>query len=188
MAVSRLSQQSLQNAFPKGNTVWDGTTATSAFDSLGAVVVPSAGQASITFSSIPQTYTHLQIRCLWETNIADNLGLTLNGSTAPVRIHSLYGAGTSAVALSDTANYLSIQVGTSTTTFYAGIIDLLDYTNTNKNKTVRMFGGVDFNGSGVVFLSSGLYDTTSAVSSLTLQTLSSRTFPQYSSFALYGIK
>jgi hypothetical protein len=158
------------------------------YESISTVTVGSGGSSSISFSSIPSTFKHLQIRCLWETNIADNLGLTLNGSTAPVRIHSLYGTGTSAAALSDTANYLSIQVGTSATNFYAGIIDLLDYTNTNKNKTVRMLGGVDFNGSGVVFLSSGLYDTTSAVSSLTLQTPSSRTFPQYSSFALYGVK
>jgi hypothetical protein len=83
---------------------------------------------------------------------------------------------------------MTVQVGTSATDFYAGVFDILDYANTNKNKTVRVLGGVDFNGSGVVFLSSGLYDTTSAVSSFTIQTPSSRTFPEHSSFALYGIK
>jgi len=165
-----------------------GHLVTNSFESIATVNVGGGGSNSISFSSIPNTYKHLQIRCLWETNIADNLGVTLNGSTAPVRIHSLYGAGTSAAALSDTANYLSVQVGVSSTTFYAGIIDILDYADTNKNKTVRMLGGVDFNGSGVVFLSSGLYSTTSAVSSLSLQTPNSRTFPQYSQFALYGIR
>jgi hypothetical protein len=158
------------------------------YESIATVTVGSGGSSSISFTSIPSTFQHLQLRCIWNTNIADNVGLTLNGSTAPVRIHSLYGAGTSAASLADTANYMTVQVGTSATNFYAGVFDILDYANTNKNKTVRVFGGVDFNGSGVVFLSSGLYNTTSAISSFTIQTINSRTFPQHSSFALYGIK
>ena len=87
MAVSRLSQQSLQNAFPKGNTVWDGTTATSAFDSLGSVYL-TASTGTITFSSIPQTYTHIQLRVFSrdaraETN--DALYVQVNGDSTSGR-------------------------------------------------------------------------------------------------------
>ena len=67
-------------------------------------------------------------------------------------------------------------------------MDILDYTNTNKNKTVRVLQGFDENGSGVVAFNSFLYSTnTNAITSLTL-TSSGTSFAQYSSFALYGIK
>ena len=61
MAINRLSQSTAQSAFPKFTNFWDGTTATSSFDSLGSVYLSSTA-SSITFSSIPQTYTHLQVR------------------------------------------------------------------------------------------------------------------------------
>jgi hypothetical protein len=38
MAVSRLSQTSLQNAFQKYNTVWDGKSAVGGYESLGTVL------------------------------------------------------------------------------------------------------------------------------------------------------
>ena len=62
MAISRASNSSIQGGLPKFNDIWDGTTATSAYDSLGSVLVPSGGLATITFASIPATYTHLQIK------------------------------------------------------------------------------------------------------------------------------
>ena len=51
MAISRLTLTTLQNAFQKFNTVWDGTGAVGGVDALGVVVVLSAGTSSITFSS-----------------------------------------------------------------------------------------------------------------------------------------
>jgi hypothetical protein len=63
----------------------------------------------------------------------------------------------------------------------------LDYTNTNKNKTARSLWGYDANGSGYVGLYSGLWRNTSAINRIDYVPASG-TFPQYSSFALYGIK
>lgn len=159
------------------------------FESIATVTVGSGGTSSISFSSIPSTYKHLQIRAIYETvTNADNMGLTLNGSTAPSRTHYLFGNGSSVTSGSTTTNLITIQAGLSTTVYYGMVIDILDYTNTNKNKTLRVLGGGDFNGAGVVFLDSALYSTTSAVSSLSLQTAGSQTIAQYSQFALYGIK
>jgi hypothetical protein len=68
----------------------------------------------------------------------------------------------------------------------AFIIDLLDYSNTNKFKTMRSLNGFDENGAGQIFLTSGLYRKTNAISEIRLFP-SSGTFAEYSSFALYGI-
>ena len=159
------------------------------FESIATTTVGAGGSASISFSSIPSTYKHLQVRCMYNTiTNPDNIGLTINGSTAPVRTHFLFGNGSSASSGNDTANFFTLQAGASATTMYGMVIDILDYANTNKNKTLRALGGGDFNGSGVVWLSSALYATTSAVTSLTLQGNGGQSFTQYSSFALYGIK
>jgi S-formylglutathione hydrolase FrmB len=97
MAVSRLSQQSLQQAFPKGNTFWDGTTATSAFDSLGSVTLASATN-TITFTNIPQTYTHLHIRASLQANgpgasSYGDFAYFNSDSTESYQRHGLFGDG-----------------------------------------------------------------------------------------------
>jgi hypothetical protein len=162
---------------------------TNSYESIATVTVGSGGTSTISFSSIPSGFKHLQIRAIYETvSFADNIGMTLNGSTALSRMHYLTGNGSSASAGSTTSNLLTLQAGYSTTDYYGMVIDILDYQNTNKYKTVRVLGGVDFNGSGTIFMSSGLYETTSAVSSLTLQGNGSQTIAEFSQFALYGIK
>jgi len=159
------------------------------YDSLATVTVPSGGAASITFAGIPTGYKHLQIRTSYNTiTNPDNIGMTLNGSVTPSRAHYVYGNGTSALAGDTTSNLFTIQAGASSTTMYGMVIDLLDYSNTNKNKTLRALGGGDFNGSGVVWLSSALYATTSAITSLTLQGSGGQSLTQYSQFALFGVK
>jgi hypothetical protein len=200
MAVSRLSQHSIQNAFPKGNTVWDGTTATSAFDSLGAVLVSTA-TSTITFSSIPQTYQHLQIRAITRNNRNDDgsqsTTMSLNGDTTftNYRSHLLYGGGTSAasesaqlsgyygaIGFTPAANFLA-------NTFSSQVIDLLDYTNTSKNKTVRTLWGTESNGgSSYAGMSSFLWMSNSAITSISISSYPSASFVQHSHFALYGIK
>ena len=80
------------------------------------------------------------------------------------------------------------SVAPSTTSMIAAnIIDLLDYSNTNKYKTLRVLAGYDTNGAGVVLLGSGLWMNTNAISSIAI-TPYSGTFTQYTQFALYGIK
>jgi hypothetical protein len=75
--------------------------------------------------------------------------------------------------------------------FGGGVVDILDYASTSKNKTIRTLSGADINGAGGdLRLSSGLwFATPAAITSITLYANGgSSDFAQYSSFALYGIK
>jgi hypothetical protein len=179
------------------------TTKLTDFYQIATTTVGSGGAASVTFSSIPSTYTHLQIR-LFAQDVRATYGISeikmsFNGDTSSIyRGHYVYGDGsaTSAVATAE-LGYIILGDGTSGTstggTFGAGITDILDYSNTNKVKVVRHLSGVDINGTiaafgGRVGLSSGIWRSTSAISSLTLTSNSNINFSQYSRFDLYGIK
>jgi len=165
----------------------DGGVANS-YESIATVTVGGGGSSTISFSSIPSTYQHLQIRATYNFPSAANLRMQLNGATNNTNLHYLTGDGSSAGAGRDTAgNIISLQYG-SGTSFYVQIMDVLDYADTNKNKTIRHLGGVDYNGSGGIYLASSLYSTTSAISSISITSNNGTNFSQYSSFALYGIK
>ena len=164
---------------------------TSSYESIQTVTVGSGGQSSISFSSIPSTYKHLQIRAV-ETysGTGFNPKVNFNSDTgANYSWHYLLGNGTAASASgasSQTFMYLNSNVASPIMTPH--IIDILDYANGNKNKTMRVLDGFDTNGSGsggyVVQWSGAWYNT----SAITTVTISGGTFGQYSSFALYGIK
>lgn len=162
-----------------------------AYDSIATTTVGAGGTSSITFSSIPSTYTHLQIRGLSLNSANVDYVLRYNGdSGSNYRGHVLYGDGSSAIAANTfggtyTGNDIAFNSGT--TYPVAFVTDILDYANTNKNKTLRGLYGTDANGSGQIVLISGLWMNTSAVTSITITAVSG-TFSQYSSFALYGVK
>ncbi len=126
---------------------------TGAMFPLGMVSVGSGGTSTITFSSIPSTYKHLQIRMSYNNLTGlDNMKMVLNGSVNSTRYHWLYADGSSAAATSNTTNLLTYQAGRSDTQQYAAIVDILEYANTSINKTIRTLGGVDNN-----FTSTGSY-------------------------------
>lgn len=165
------------------------------FEAISTVTVGAGGSSSITFSSIPAGYTHLQIRFMGRINSGTwgDLQLTFNGSGTGYTRHQLEGTGTAATAYG-AASQTNIPIasgiaGSSTAAniFGAGVTDILDYANTNKYKTVRSLSGGDSNGAGYVDLQSGLWQSTSAISSITLVS-GVNSFVQYSHFALYGVK
>jgi len=160
---------------------------TGAFDALGSVTVGAGGQSSITFSAIPQTYTHLQIRAIVVTGALGWVTLRFNGDTGNnYSFHELRGDGSSASSSAGTSGG-DIQAWLHNTTAGSAIVDILDYASPNKNKTARTLGGYDANGSGYIDLTSGLWMNTSAINSITIGSTTS-TFSQYSQFALYGVK
>ena len=158
-----------------------------------ATVTASGGESSITFSSIPGTYKHLQIRGIGRDSSSHDAYFKFNVNSdtgSNYARHLLYGTGASVLAGGSASTTFA---GTPYTlpssisnTFGAVVIDLLDYQNTNKYKTFRMLNGWDGNGSGKVFEASSLWMNTAAITSITLTNES--TWAQYSSFALYGIK
>ncbi len=171
---------------------------TTAYESIATVTVGSGGSSAITFSSIPSTYQHLQVRMLFRDTravVGDYASLQFNSDTGSnYALHLLSGSGASAAAggySSQTSIDISRVAGSSATAsvFGAAILDILDYANTNKYTTTRSLGGVDNNGSGEIVLNSGLWMNTAAVSTITIKAQAgSANFSQYSSFALYGIK
>lgn len=167
------------------------TPSTNSYESIATVTVGSGGSSTITFSSIPSTYQHLQVRALVYASSAGNIQGRFNSDSGNnYARHYVYGDGASAAAGNDTSiNYLNFgYVPSSSNYFSAAITDIFDYTSTSKNKTTRTLTGYDANGSGLIILYSGLwFATPAAISSITI-TPQSGTFSQYSSFALYGIK
>jgi hypothetical protein len=166
------------------------------FESIATTTVGSGGQATITFSDIPATYKHLQIRAISRlTNAigATDVFLRFNSdSAANYSYHSLYGNGASALSVGgggEANMYPFSTVGTTAGagTFAVGVADILDYADTNKFKTLRALTGVDYNGAGQLILASGNWRSSSAITTITL-TSSTNTFAQYSQFALYGVK
>jgi len=155
--------------------------AANSYESIATVTVGGAGAATVTFSSIPATYKHLQLRMM-ALGSADP---TIKVNTSlPTKGHHLVGTGTSAASESIYGDYLDYAYSLSATNPSVGVLDFLDYADTSKYKTLRYLYGQDRNGTGEVLLGSKFWNTTGAVATITI----TATIDQYSKFALYGIK
>ena len=153
----------------------------------------TGSSASITLSSIPQTYTHLQLRGIVRSaGVSSQIYTRFNNDGASnYATHYFYGDGSGSSAATGgaptTVNFFgSMPASTDTANAYASfIIDILDYTNTNKNKTTRNIYGFDLNGSGQVWFSSSVWMNTAAVTSLTF--VANASFTTATRIDLYGI-
>lgn len=181
-----------------GNAVYQENS----YESIATQTVTSAGVTSVSFTSIPQTYTHLQIRASIRSNSAAAYDAfyiyNLNGAgvSSQMANHYIYGTGSS-VGVNAFTGQFSAQLGyvpaanTLANNFSAGIVDILDYTNTNKNKTLRGLGGFDDNGNttGSPFITlASAYSAqlgTSAVTNLTF--IINNSFAIGTKFSLYGV-
>lgn len=167
------------------------------YESIATTAVGSGGQTTITFSSIPSTYKHLQLRFIAKANYALDVfsaAIRYNSDSGNnYTFHSLFSNGSTVSSGGATGynyDYSSNILGTTTANaFAANIIDILDYADTNKYKTIRTLGGADVNGTGgAVSLISVLWQSTAAINSISISTGGFGDILQYSHFALYGIK
>jgi hypothetical protein len=174
------------------------------FSSIATVAVGAGGASSISFTSIPSTYKHLQVRLIARNNdtsiYGSGLKATFNSDTgANYAYHILRGDGGGGTPgtyngtgqTSTLLSYDSAANGEMANMFGAGVIDIIDYQNTNKYKTVRSLIGRDNNGSGGgggISHDSGLWMSTSAISTINILPNGGTGFMQYSHFALYGIE
>lgn len=166
-----------------------------AFESIATATI-TGSSGTITFSSIPSTYQHLQIRYNGRTTAAQTntqLYVSYNSITSGYANHLLGGNGSTAETNNDiNGSYMIMYNAVSGASATAdmmgnGIIDIIDYASTSKNKTLRATIGTDRNGQGNIWLISGLMNNTAAVSSVKL-TLGSGNWTTDSTVALYGIK
>jgi hypothetical protein len=187
------------DSFLAGNAAYNPS-----FESISTVTVGSGGSATITFSSIPATYSHLQIRGITRSTNGSTNGINIyvrfNSDTASNyswHLLDTYQGASAAVEAAGSASTSYALAGIMPNSallsnmFNATVIDILDYANTNKYKTTRSLSGYDFNGATIGYSYMGLYSgnwrSTSAVTSITLLG-ASNDFAEYSQFALYGIK
>ena len=163
-------------------------TDTGAMFPLQVITVGPAGASSVTFTNIPSTYTHLQIRAMASDTGSGLYDITMrfnSDSGNNYAGHQLNGNG-STVAASTLGGtppvntmYPFYTTGTASGTssiFGVMVLDILDYASTNKNKTWRSLSGSDSNGSGLILLRSGLWlNSSTAINSITFNTTNNKT-------------
>ena len=198
MSIKRFNGAGISGT--KSIKLWDQVTTQNDFQSIATVVVTGSA-STVVFSGIPANYTHLQVRVSARSqggpNGTFNLQLSGDGTTAyGYGFHFFKGDGSSASAgHTGSGSQTSIQLpwissSSETTGVFSGVvIDILDYANLSKNKVIRSIGGFDNNGSGSAAITSGIWLSNSAVTSLTFaSSVSPYTFAVGTQFSLYGIK
>jgi hypothetical protein len=188
----------LANASSRGYRIFAAGEINS-YESIATTTVGSGGTSTITFSSIPSTYTHLQVRISAQASTTTEqsspiyISLNSDNTYSNYRYHLLRGNGSAVAGVQGQFPIIGqIHDKNSSTNTYSGlVVDFLDYANTNKYKTLRTLWGGDVNDTwGLVGLQSTLWINTSAVTSISMTVVggTSPLFTEYSKFALYGIK
>jgi hypothetical protein len=157
----------------------------------------AGGAKKIMFTDIPQGYKHLQIRGILSNDAANYAMWRINGDYGTnYAAHVISGDGStaSATALSGTLDFFPMgrpnYLGRngSGTLLSAFVIDILDYTNTNKYKTIRTLTGWDSNGGGSVNFESAVWMSTAPVTSIQVEPTGTNSWVANSRISLYGIK
>lgn len=161
------------------------------YTEIASVTVGSGGAASMSFSSIPSTYTDLKIVVSARNSGADNTAaLSFNGSTSNFSSKVLYGSGSSAASLSDTTSTVySMEVSSSYTssTFSNAEIYIPNYAGSTY-KSFSLDSTTENNATvSYAILQAGLWSQTAAITSIGIA-CNSGNFVQYSTAYLYGIK
>jgi hypothetical protein len=166
----------------------------------------STATSTISFTGIPSTYKHLQLRMLLSTDRAtyaiDNARITYNGdsSSGLYSWHSLEAnvnnSGTPTSGADWSINYG--QMGTvpssaAPLTFASYIVDIYDYANTNKGKTGKSYGGFELTSNvagygGTNQLTSFGWRNTAAINRIDIDRQTGSNFLAGSRIDLYGIK
>jgi hypothetical protein len=147
---------------------------------------------SFSFSNIPQTFAHLQLRLYtrsYTTGSLINHYFNADYAATNYTQHWGYGNGTTATAgTAQSQPYAYLPYGSTQSTdlanaYAVSIIDIHDYTSTNKFKVLKSIGGYDLNASGIVTMYSAMWSSTAAITSWTL----TPGFATGSVAVLYGI-
>lgn len=156
--------------------------------SLGSALLAS-NSTTVTFSSIPATYKHLQIRLFSRKDSGGNdaIQMHLNGdfTNANYAYFAFLGDGTSGVqSVIDNAN-----IGSARSTSWATtVITIPDYASTAKVKSYQSLSGSSSQTANSVFYVAGVWDNTAAINAIRFAVSDGTPFITGSVFALYGIK
>jgi hypothetical protein len=165
----------------------------STYEPIATTTLGSAA-ASITFSSIAATYTDLRVVMTYTTSVGgEDARVRFNSDTGTnYSITRLRGNGTSASSsrLTSQSSLVlcdNVDIGSSTTIPQLLTFDIFSYAGST-NKTLLSENSSDYNGSGTVTRTVGLWRSTSAITTIAIGTLTAATFSIGTTATLYGIK
>jgi len=151
----------------------------------------TAAAASITFSSIPQTYTDLVLVVDYSLNVANSsLFVRLNGDTGSNYSHTRISGTGSAASSGRESNSTQGRISADTTAQSASTrqiitLNFMNYSNTTTNKTFLS----RYNSTGGTEAYVDLYRSTSAVTSIQVKGFDATAIIESgATFTLYGIK
>jgi hypothetical protein len=156
---------------------------------IASSTIGSGGAANIEFTSIPATYTDLLLVISARTDraaIADGYLIKPNNTTPTIK--NITGDGT---AVSSSTNYSGIFPAATATasTFGNSAAYFSNYANTSYNKSFSVDDVSENNATNAyATLSANLYASTSAITSIRIESINAANFVQYSTAYLYGIK
>lgn len=164
------------------------------FELIEAKTVGSGGIASITFTSIPSTFTDLVLKISGATNRTDfdSFKVRFNGSSSSYSGKVLYGGGSgSGASFAGQTTYLSFIAANGSnysSTFSSTDIYIPNYLSSN-NKSTSTDSVTEANATGAEMgLSAGLWSNTSAITSISVEPNVGSLILQHSTFYLYGVK
>jgi hypothetical protein len=154
------------------------------YDPIATTTLGTAAN-SITLSSIPSTYTDLVVVFVGANAAFDDFILTFNSDTSTnYSTTQLIGDGTTPISIRST-NSPRIQLGAgSTNRINSAIINVMNYANTSIYKTSL----IDYiNTNDFMRRTVGLWRSTSAINSITIQRSGSGNMNVGTTMTLYGI-
>jgi len=165
---------------------------------LIASQVLGSAASSVTFSSIPGTYTDLCLKVSARTTgaaVLDNIGIQFNSSTSSIYSDTtLRGAGAGGADSVRDSNYTAVLFynsmssgGSTASTFGNAEIYIPSYT-ASQNKPLGGFGVSETNAT-TAYMSAGafLWRNTAAITSIAITSDNAQSFVSGSSFYLYGL-
>jgi hypothetical protein len=162
---------------------------------IASNTVGSGGSATISFTSIPATYTdlclQLSIRTADTGLVYDGIKVTFNGSSSGYSDRMVYGDGSSATSANTSGSstrfhYATTNLATSST-FCNTFLYITNYAGSNY-KSISSDSVTENNGTAVItVLNAALWSNTAAITSVSLTSNSGANFTQYSTAYLYGI-
>jgi hypothetical protein len=159
--------------------------------------VLSSSAASVTFSSIPATFTDLVLIISARSNngaASDAVNITFNGNTSAVYSQTqLMGFGSGGVASTNGSGlsrnyYRYIDGNGSTADTYGSMEIYIPSYLVSQNKPIGVFGVQETNAAAAnMAVVAALFSSTAAISSLTVKPEDGSLWLSTSSFYLYGI-
>ena len=162
---------------------------------INSTTVGSGGVSSVTFSSIPNTYTDLVVKVsVRSSSSGQGYGLYCrfnNDSSGNYSWIWLRGVGSSAGSGGNTGSSLILTGlldtnGDTSNTFSSHEIYIPNYTSSNYKSTTSDNVTENNGTTAFAYMVAGLWSATAAITSITLSPASDN-FVQYSTFYLYGI-